>query len=114
MPTAPPRACARCGQLHCQVHVRQAWRNGPPPPRIRGARLQRLRRQLFDASPLCVICEAAGRVTVATIRDHIVPLAEGGRDDASNSQPVCAECHTRKTAAEAKRGRRRNRGDFRC
>ena len=36
-------------------------------------------RELFDRTPLCVNCGSkAGRVTVATIRDHIVPLTQGG------------------------------------
>ena len=32
--------------------------------------------------------------------DHIVPLADGGPDDASNMQPMCQPCHTLKTALE--------------
>jgi 5-methylcytosine-specific restriction protein A len=47
----------------------------------------------------------AGRVRVASIRDHIVPLAEGGRDDESNVQPLCEECSDAKTIEESKRGR---------
>ena len=44
--------------------------------------------------------------------DHIEPLADGGAHDATNMQPLCAPCHTIKTAREnsaraARRGRRR-------
>jgi 5-methylcytosine-specific restriction protein A len=77
------------------------------PPRIRGTHLQRLRRQLFERQPLCVVCEADGRVTIATIRDHVVPLGEGGTDTDSNTQALCQSCSDRKTREEAKRGMQR-------
>ena len=32
--------------------------------------------------------------------DHIAPLADGGAHDPSNLQPLCAPCHTMKTAHE--------------
>jgi len=74
---------------------------------MRGRRLQRARAQLFDEHPLCVQCQAEGRVTVACIRDHIVPLAEGGTDDRANVQPLCQRCSDLKTQREAARGMRR-------
>jgi 5-methylcytosine-specific restriction protein A len=49
----------------------------------------------------------AGKRTLATIRDHIVPLAEGGQDTETNAQPLCQACSDTKTYAEAQRGRRR-------
>ena len=54
------------------------------------------------------MCEAQGRVTLATQRDHIIPLAEGGADDVSNSQGLCKTCHEIKSKAEAARGIRRH------
>ena len=52
--------------------------------------------------------------------DHIAPLADGGAHDATNVQPLCAPCHTVKTAREnsarataratARRGDRRHLG----
>jgi hypothetical protein len=32
--------------------------------------------------------------------DHVVALADGGRDETQNMQPLCAPCHTLKTAQE--------------
>lgn len=61
----------------------------------------RLRREVLDASPLCVHCHAKGRVTLATEVDHIVPIHLGGSDDLANLQPLCAPCHAAKTAQEA-------------
>ena len=59
----------------------------------------------YADNPLCVECVKRGRVTVATIRDHIIPLAEGGEDVPENTQPLCVQCHAAKTKAESARGR---------
>ena len=72
--------------------------------RVTGRKLQHLRQRLFDKHPLCVLCLAKGRTAVATIRDHVVPLAEGGPDTEENTQAICVECHEVKTAEESKRG----------
>jgi len=69
-----------------------------------------MRAVLFAHHPLCVACEAQGRVRLATQRDHIVSLAEGGADDDSNTQGLCGECHEVKSKAERERGQRRARG----
>jgi len=50
--------------------------------------------------PLCRHCLARGVVRAATELDHIVPLSRGGSDDDDNKQPLCAECHYRKTVSE--------------
>ena len=61
----------------------------------------RRREAWLKAHPLCVYCEAYGRVTMANELDHIVPLSRGGADDESNLQGLCSPCHKAKTAAEA-------------
>lgn len=66
-----------------------------------------MRVQVLSEEPLCRPCDKQGRVTQATIADHIVPKAEGGSDDRENYQPICDPCHVIKTAEEAKRGRSR-------
>jgi 5-methylcytosine-specific restriction protein A len=63
-----------------------------------------MRKRLFAESPLCVLCAALGRARPATIRDHIVPLAEGGSDDDRNVQALCVDCSDTKTQREAERG----------
>jgi 5-methylcytosine-specific restriction protein A len=65
--------------------------------RIRGRRLQRIRREHFRRNPLCVHCEAKGLVSLAVELDHIVPLHRGGSDSEANRQGLCAECHAAKT-----------------
>jgi hypothetical protein len=42
--------------------------------------------------------------------DHIAPLADGGAHEALNLQPLCAPCHTIKTAHENSARARRIRG----
>jgi len=42
---------------------------------------------------------------LATIIDHIVNLKAGGQDVAENREPVCRECHLKKTQQEAAHGR---------
>ncbi len=100
------RALVRDGTSRCEKHALKPWsRTGPPPERIRGRKLQALRAALFVRQPLCEPCTKAGRVTLATIRDHRIPLAEGGRDDETNEQAICEACHDVKSQEEALRGR---------
>jgi 5-methylcytosine-specific restriction enzyme A len=65
-----------------------------------------MRKALFLRQPCCEPCEKLGRVRLATIRDHRIPLAEGGADDETNEQAICAPCHEEKSLAEALRGRK--------
>src|SRR3989304_7745274 len=65
--------------------------------RIRGYRLQKIREEHFGEKPLCIMCEAEGRVTIATELDHIVPLYKGGNDEPENRQGLCSACHEVKT-----------------
>ena len=113
MGTAPPRVCSipKCTTpLNCTQHQVEAWRTRDRPivTRIRGRELQRRRRALFARNKWCVHCADMGRQTLATIRDHIVPLAEGGSEDDTNIQGLCLDCSDRKTETESLRGVRRS------
>lgn len=105
-PAILPRGTSRC-EAHGPSLPWQPHRD--TTPRLRGRGLQRERRALFEREPLCRICMQQGRVSAATIRDHVIPLAEGGEDIDSNIQPLCRPCSDLKTAAESQRGRDRNR-----
>ena len=85
-----------------QVDLRIA-RPSQVQERIRGRRGIAVREAVKQDEPLCRHCKAAGRVTVATVIDHIVPLAKGGSNDKSNYQPLCVACHDAKTADDFKR-----------
>jgi len=56
---------------------------------------QRLRR--LTAEPLCRDCKAKGRITVATVPDHILPIALGGKDTDDNVRCLCGSCHKLRT-----------------
>ncbi|EGL4350684.1 HNH endonuclease [Salmonella enterica] len=45
----------------------------PKEPRIYGSRWDRERRIFLRAHPLCAMCQEQGRVTAATVVDHIIP-----------------------------------------
>ena len=52
--------------------------------------------------PLCEICKAGGELSPATVVDHIVPH-RGDMQlfwDQNNWQPLCKDCHDRKTGME--------------
>lgn len=116
MPKAAPKPCSQpgCGVLvrdgtsRCTKHQREAWAKKPTPTkRVTGRKLQAMRERLFKGNPLCAECQRQGRVTMATQRDHIKPLAEGGLDDDDNVQGLCMACHDAKSKAESQRGRGR-------
>jgi len=50
---------------------------------------------------LCQRCKRAGKTTVGSVVDHIVPLWQGGSDEDSNKELLCDPCHDTKTTAEA-------------
>lgn len=116
MPQAAPKPCTQCGTLvrdgsaRCDQHKAAAWVKTVPYKRESGRRLQRKRVELFTREPLCRECTKQGRVSLAEIRDHITPLAEGGSDDDSNVQPLCTSCSDAKTKRESARGVRRGGG----
>lgn len=106
-PMLPPRRCGRCGRLVSgRCSCRPAWSQSRPVHRISGRKLQRLRDQLFNREPICQHC---GKQP-STIRDHIIPLAEGGADNEQNVQALCNTCSDAKTAKESQRGRQRVEG----
>lgn len=74
-----------------------SWRSGlTSNQRGYNYRWQQARERFLFANPLCVYCKAKGRVTAATVVDHIVPH-RGDMDlfwDQSLWQPLCASCHS--------------------
>lgn len=70
-----------------------------------GYKWQQARAQFLRQHPLCVMCEAAGRVEAATVVDHITPH----RGDQSlfwrrsNWQSLCATHHSRDKQREEAR-----------
>lgn len=70
-----------------------------PGKRIRGRRGVALRqRRLQRTKYLCEHCQAKGRVSIATVVNHKLPLAHGGEDVDENTENLCAECDEAETA----------------
>lgn len=83
--------------------TRTPWNHGGKSSTQRGygREHRRLRAELFAREPLCRMCRAKGRTTVATIADHIVSIAKGGPvHDITNLQPLCDPCHRDKSLRE--------------
>ncbi|MEG3165550.1 HNH endonuclease signature motif containing protein [Sphingomonas sp. PB2P19] len=69
--------------------------------RLRGrAGQQQRKRRLARTSGLCERCQSRGRVTIATVVDHIEPLALGGSDEDENTRNLCDPCHLEVTAEQ--------------
>lgn len=74
-----------------------SWRKGKTTTqRGYGYRWQKARAAYLKAHPLCVMCQAEGRVEPATVVDHIVPH-EGDQelfwDSEGNWQALCERHH---------------------
>ncbi len=71
-----------------------------------GSAWERIRKEVLDRDAgLCQPCWRAGRYTRGRAVDHIIPRNEGGTDDPSNLEVICARCHAIKTQAESVRAR---------
>lgn len=108
MPRAP-RKCPHPGctnritnRRYCEEHTDWHWSTKPRDAAHRAwakAVKQRDNYMCQIKGPHCLIR--------GTIADHIVPLAEGGKDTLTNGQCACQPCSDEKTQAEAVRGLRR-------
>ena len=66
------------------------------------ARWLRLRKRILNEHPLCLHCKQRDIITQATDVDHIKPHKGNATlfYCASNLQPLCKQCHARKTAED--------------
>lgn len=109
MPMTPKRPCRYPGcpnlcdrGVYCEEHRKEyssdALRGGAY---VRGydSQWRRARAAFLKKHPLCVQCQKDGRLTPATVVDHIIPH-RGDRVlfwDERNWQPLCKDCHDKKT-----------------
>jgi len=77
----------------------KAHKRDPAGRLMYGRRWQKERKSFLQQHPLCVDCQRDGRVTAATIVDHV--KAHKGNEalfwDRSNWAPLCASHHSAKT-----------------
>ena len=68
--------------------------NGRTLP-LTSAAWRKLRRSVLSSEPLCRMCTAQGKTVPATDVDH--RNNDPSNNDLVNLQPLCHECHSRKT-----------------
>lgn len=63
------------------------------------ARWRKARALFLQKHPLCVFCQAEGKLVPATVVDHAIPHRGDPRLfwDEKNWQPLCKDCHDQKT-----------------
>jgi len=110
-PCAAPACSALVrGKRFCGEHEHRAeqpkrahdQRRGNSSQRGYGYKWQQARARFLQINPLCVMCEAEGRVKAATDVDHIIPHRGDTKLfwDESNYQSLCHSHHSEKTASE--------------
>ncbi|MCJ8015241.1 HNH endonuclease [Paenibacillus sp. KQZ6P-2] len=110
MPSKPKRPCSQpgCTELttegsRCSEHKRVIDRyRGTAAQRGYDGKWRKARLGFLRKHPLCKHCQEKNRLTEATVVDHIKPH-KGDKTlfwDRDNWQPLCASCHSIKTARE--------------
>lgn len=93
--------CSLCGPQSRPRDVRpSAARRGY------GADHNRKRDALRARQPYCQdpFRRHPGQLIPMSVRDHIVPLSQGGTDDEANEQALCTPCHNYKIHHDGSRG----------
>lgn len=104
MPYKPRNPCRHPGchaltyNRYCEAHISN-YRRDSASKRGRGSKWQRLSSRYLREHPLCAECQRHGRLTAASVVDHIIP--HRGNDKLmwteSNWAASCKPCHDRKT-----------------
>ena len=104
MPMQPKKPCRHPGcpnltyDKYCEVHA-SVDRRASAHERGYTSKWRRLSKLYLKAHPLCEECKRQGKLTPATVVDHIVPHRgnEHLRWSESNWQSLCKPCHDKKT-----------------
>ena len=117
MPYKPQKPCAYPGcpnltnERYCPQHKKLTDAQYDARLRDREARAfytskewKHLRQNFLIENPFCEECRKNGRLTKATVVDHIIPIKQGGPAlDENNLQALCASCHGSKSIKEGSR-----------
>ena len=110
MSKAPKRPCRHPGcpnlcdkGVYCLQHMEFSSdrMRGGADARGYNAEWRRARKAFLQKHPLCAECGKAGKLTPATVVDHIIPHRGDKRLfwDENNWQPLCKSCHDQKTGS---------------
>ena len=110
MPRTPKRPCRHPGcpnlcesGVYCSAHAEFSSDRlrGGATVRGYGAKWHKARARYLQLHPLCAECKRNGKLTPATVIDHIVPHRGDQRLfwDEKNWQSLCKDCHDRKTGS---------------
>ncbi|NOS67941.1 MAG: DUF1376 domain-containing protein [Candidatus Peribacteraceae bacterium] len=80
------------------------WREKSSAGGIRSARIRAARAKgshteeewLFMLSVIGEVCPRCGSTTLELVKDHVVPVYQGGSDQLNNIQPLCRKCNAEK------------------
>lgn len=106
MPRKPKRPCRYPGcpnlsdGVYCEVH-RALFTRENAASRGYGSQWRTARTRFLRIHPLCAECMKQGKLTPATVVDHIIPH-RGDKKlfwDESNWQALCESCHNHKTGS---------------
>jgi 5-methylcytosine-specific restriction protein A len=107
VPYKPKKPCAYpgCPKLtdgrYCDEHAKAEakrynhYERDPKSNKRYGRTWKKVRAAFLAAHPLCELCAAEGRLTLATLVHHKVKLTDGGGNEPENLQALCSECHSR-------------------
>ena len=102
-------AYAAVGSAYCKAHgvirmreYRSSEHKKEAARLYRTGQWQALRRQQLTMKPLCAECLRAGKYTLASEVDHVIPHRNDPQlfFDPANLQSLCRSCHSSKTARE--------------
>ena len=111
MPRTPKRPCRYPGcpnlcdkGVYCLQHMEFSSdrMRGGADARGYNSEWRRARKAFLQKHPLCAECGKAGKLTPATVVDHIIPHRGDKRLFwvEKNWQPLCKSCHDQKTGHE--------------
>ncbi len=121
MPKRPRSPCSWSGcpkltnDRYCKKHKKLAdkqynrWYRDKNTYKRYGRVWRQIRKQHIDSHPLCEACKQKGILTPADEVHHIIPLSEGGTNEAGNLMSLCKSCRSKITARDGGRWKRKIR-----
>jgi len=88
----------------------QQGRKNPNSDFYNSQKWRRNRGRYIKKNPLCVVCQAEGKINAGHVVDHITPINEGGEKYKwFNLQTMCHSHHNQKSGRESQRAQKRKK-----